>query len=323
MCVLYWNNECYIIDKYIRMVSIIIISYNTSRLTINCIRSIQKTYPNGEIVVVDNRSPDDTVRQIQQDFPSIRVVVTPENKSYSNAVNIGMNATTSEYSIVCNADVEFFEDSIERLVGYLQTHPRVGVCSPQQQYPDGSWQYSFGTLPSISESIKDMLLLYGVIDTLKRVFYPRYKSWDCPRKVGYCDGAVLAIRREAFVGVGGFDEEFSFYAEEADFCYRLRKAGWGVYFQPRATVMHIRGASSGAEMNMSEKAIQKLIASKLQYVRKHSTSTNVNIFRSFEILNCTWKKNLCRLLLMFSSSTKLRSKMKMFGLMEHYYKKSL
>ena len=80
------------------MVSIIIISYNTQELTLNCISSIIKTYPEGEVVVVDNRSPDTTVEMIHRIYPDVRVIVTPENRSYANAVNIGMNATTSERS---------------------------------------------------------------------------------------------------------------------------------------------------------------------------------------------------------------------------------
>jgi|JI8StandDraft_1071087.scaffolds.fasta_scaffold12327_2 GT2 family glycosyltransferase len=302
------------------MVSIIIISYNTSRLTLNCIRSIYNTYPEGEIVVVDNRSPDDTVQQIEREYPKVRVVVTPENKSYSNAVNIGMNATTSEYSIVCNADVEFFEKSIERLVGFLQTHPRVGVCSPQQQYPDGSWQYSYGSLPSIRVALTDMILWYGITDALKKWSYKRNQLFMQPRKVGYCDGAVLALRRSAYDEIGGFDENFTFYAEEADFCCRLHAHGWGVYFEPSATVMHIRGASSGAEMNLSERAIRKLVASKVQYLQKHSNAFHLYWFIRCEILNYDIKTILSTLLLVVRASQGLKAKHKMFKDLARFYR---
>ncbi|MBK9246715.1 MAG: glycosyltransferase family 2 protein [Ignavibacteria bacterium] len=302
------------------MVSIIIISYNTQELTLNCIDSLYRTYPEGEVIVVDNRSPDKTVEMIHRTYPDVRVIVTPENKSYANAVNLGMNATTSEFSIVCNADVEFNEHSVERLIHFLRDNPTVGVCSPQQEYIDGSWQYCFGPTPSIIQVLFDIIILYGIINAVKSWFYPRFKKYDWPRSVGYCDGAVLAIRRHAFEEINGFDEAFAFYSEEADFCYRLTKQGWGVYFQPKATVMHIRGASSGNEMNMSENAVRKLVNSKVQFIRKHYTEQQVKLFISLEIFNYRFKELLCNVLLRMKSTNLLQSKYRMFHMLVQFYR---
>ncbi|MFN8358711.1 MAG: glycosyltransferase family 2 protein [Candidatus Kapaibacterium sp.] len=301
------------------MVSIIIISYNTCRLTLNCIASIVTTYPEAEIVVVDNRSPDDTVQAVRREYPAVRMIVSPENKSYSNAVNIGMNSTTSEYTIVCNADVEFYAGAVATMIAYLQAHSRVGVCSPQQVYPDGTWQYCFGPLPSVGTAIKDMLLLYGIRDYFKRLLYPRL-MFRRPRSVGYCDGAVLAIRRSAFADVGGFDESFNFYSEETDFCYRLHNKGWYVHYVPTSTVMHIRGASSGSELNFSEKALQKLVTSKVHYMRKHFSPRHVRWFIRIEIANYTFKSSISKGIRRVRTSRQLETKQKMFELLAAFYR---
>lgn len=152
-------------------VSVIIISYNTATLTLKCIASVRATFSDCPIIVVDNRSPDDTVKQVQKHFPDIHVIVSPENKSYANAVNIGMHACKTDYAIVSNADVEFKDSSISVLADYLANHPKVGVVAPQQVFPNGSWQRSYGYVPGIKEGILDFLLITTIEHFLRKLFF--------------------------------------------------------------------------------------------------------------------------------------------------------
>lgn len=301
-------------------VSVIIISYNTAALTLKCIASVRATSSGCPIIVVDNRSPDDTVEQVIKHFPDIEIIVSPENKSYANAVNIGMHACKTDYAIVTNADVEFRESSISILTEYLVNHPKVGVAAPQQVYPNGSWQRSYGYVPGIKEGISDFLMITAAKHLLRTLCFHSFKIDRNPKYVDFVDGAILAIRLSAYNSVGGFDEEFSFYTEESDFCYRLTKAKWGVVFNPRAIVMHIRGASSGAEMNLTASTVKKLIFSKVQFIRKHCSLIEQKAYIFLEYLHFSMKMVLYKTARIFRNSPSIQTKVTFFERISSYWK---
>ncbi len=304
-------------------VSVIIISYNTATLTLKCIASVLETAPECLITVVDNRSPDDTVEQITEHYPDVTVIVSPENKSYANAVNIGMNACTTELAIVTNADVEFRASSIQILANYLLSNSRVGIVAPQQVYPNGSWQRSYGYVPGIKEGISDFLMITAAKHLLRTICFRSFPIDKNPKHVDFVDGAILAIRRSAYNEVGGFDEDFSFYTEESDFCHRLTQAKWGVVFNPKAVVMHIRGASSGTEMNLTASKVHKLIYSKVQFIRKHCTVSEQKAYIFLEYLHFSMKMVLYKTARVFRKSPTIQAKVTFFERISSFWKEYL
>ncbi|MBI3260212.1 MAG: glycosyltransferase family 2 protein [Ignavibacteriae bacterium] len=304
-------------------VSVIIISYNTAALTLKCIASVRATFSDCSIIVVDNCSPDDTVLQVQKNFPYVEIIVSSENKSYANAVNIGMHSCRTEYAVVTNADVEFRDSSISILTEYLTNHPRVGVVAPQQVYPNGSWQRSYGYVPGIKEGISDFLMITAAKHLLRTLCFHSFPIDKKPKHVDFVDGAILAIRISAYNSVNGFDEEFSFYTEESDFCYRLSKAKWDVVFNPKAIVMHIRGASSGAEMNLTEAKVRKLIYSKVQFIRKHCSSLEQKIYIFLEYLHFSMKMVLYKTARLFSHIPSIQTKVTFFERISSYWEEYL
>jgi GT2 family glycosyltransferase len=304
-------------------VSVIIISYNTAALTLKCIASIRTTAPDCPIIIVDNCSPDDTITQVSTHYSEVIIIVSPKNKSYANAVNIGMNSCTTEFAIVTNADVEFKNSAITLLTDYLAENPRVGVVAPQQVYPNGSWQRSYGYVPGIKEGISDFLMLTAAKHLLRSFCFGFFPIDKNPKNVDFVDGAILAIRRAAFIDIGGFDEDFSFYTEESDFCYRLTLASWGVVFLPQARVMHIRGASSGVEMNLTEATVRKLIYSKVQFIRKHCRPSEQRIYILLEFLHFSTKKILYKLLRTVRTSPHIQTKVTFFERISSYWKEFL
>lgn len=304
-------------------VTVVIISYNTSSLTLKCISSIKKTTSNCPIIVVDNCSPDSTVSDIRTNFNDVNIIITPENRSYANAVNIGMNACMTDFVIVCNADVEFRDSSIQILTNYLKKHPKVGVVAPQQIYPNGSWQRSYGYLHGIKEAISDVLFITTFKHALRTVFFNISPIDRQPKYVDYVDGAILAIRRDAHKSIEGFDEEFSFYSEESDFCYRLKQAYWDVVFNPKAVVMHIRGASSGSELNQTAATVRKLVYSKVQFVRKHRSTFGQKIYIALEYLHFSMKKLIYSLIILVHKTPSVRAKLTFFERISSYWKEYL
>ncbi|MES2766628.1 MAG: glycosyltransferase family 2 protein [Bacteroidota bacterium] len=255
-------------------IDIIIISYNCAQLTLACIESVFKTHETARVTIVDNASTDNSPHVIREKFPEIQIIENKENRGYAGAVNIGMNATNAEFAIISNADVEFFENSIDILKNVLKENLRIGAAGPQQVFPNGKWQRSFGDPPGIGEAIREIFMLPYVFYSFKKLTWKRapgsLKSFKkiSFKNVRYIDGAVIAVRRDAFKDVGAFDEDFFFYAEEADFCLRLQKKKWEVVTVSDSVVLHHRGGSS-TKSEVNEKFYTLLIESKMKLARKH------------------------------------------------------
>lgn len=267
-------------------IDIIIISYNTCVLTIQCIKSIYKSSGKFHISItlVDNASTDKTIQELKSHYPEVKIIANRKNLGYSAAVNIGIKSTTSNIVIVSNSDVEFQAGSIDTLVEYLETHPEVGVTGPQQVFPNGRWQRSYGNIVGIKDSLKNTLGITSIHNWVRRLAWPRrIDKW--PKHVGYIDGAVIALKKKAYISIGEFDENFFFYGEEMDFCFRLRKGGWKVVFLPFAQVIHIRGGSSKVKYEYIDRYSNILTDSKTYFVRKYNSYCKVKIFIIIELIH--------------------------------------
>jgi GT2 family glycosyltransferase len=143
---------------------------------------------------------------------------------------------------------------------------------------------SYGELPSYCFGIKNALFLDSISQLLKSLFKKLgYDSESRSKEVGYIDGGFMMINREAYNSVNGFDEDYFFYSEEADFCNRLKKAGWKVVFQPKSQVTHFRGGVSESG-GFSKSSIEMLISAKALYCRKNlSKSEGLFFLRSLKL----------------------------------------
>ncbi|MBD3367644.1 MAG: glycosyltransferase [Candidatus Eisenbacteria bacterium] len=206
------------------------------------------------------------------------VLETGRSPSYSSAVNAGVSRATTGVLIVMNNDLEWTSDgSLAPLLKTLET-PDVGVAGPALVYPNGGWQRASGRVPSALSALRSLFLL----DTLaERRAGARWSSGGPRRvrRVEYVDGACMAIRRECFRELGGFDESFRFYAEDADFCLRARRGGWSVVLDERAVVAHSRGASSTAG-DVSPEYERRLLRAKTDLVRKHAGPARARLYAS-------------------------------------------
>ncbi len=267
----------------VKKADIIIISFNTQKLTLECISSIYKTANEviNDIIVVDNCSADGTPDVIKNEFPEVKLMVNPMNLGYAKAVNIGVSAVSSDFFIVSNSDVVYKENSIRILIEYLVSNPVVAVCGPRQIYPDGRYQYSYGDVPGIYFGIKKIFLLNHLIELIDK------KKWEKgikqSKQVSYVDGAVMAINRKAFNEVQGFDEDYFFYTEEADFCHRVRKKGWKVVHNPESEIIHYRGATD-VNQGFSPDRLKEMVSTKILFCKKHLKFQSAKFYIISEIV---------------------------------------
>lgn len=233
--------------------AVVFVSHDTRELLLDALVSVRGAR---EIVVVDNASTDNTVAVVRRAFPEAKVIESPVNEGYGAAANRGIAACSSPFVLLLNSDTVKRPGALRALADHLERHPRAGIVGPRLENPDGTLQRScFAFLGTLRLAIDKT--------ALGRRLGNRH---DRPRTTPWVLGAALAIRREAFEAVGGFDPSFFMYGEEVDLCYRMWKAGWEVHYTPAATVEHLGGASASAARRDME---VRRVDSARRFYRRH------------------------------------------------------
>ena len=248
-------------------VSIIVPTWNTCDLLAACLSSIARetTGLDVETIVVDNGSVDGTADLLRTEFPSVHAITNTRNLGFGRAANQGAAASTTPHLLFLNTDTQLTADSIHALIRVLDAQPRAGIVGAQLRNADGTFQSSYAPFPSYW---REFLILSGLGRSLRGKHYPSCGPDDQmgPQVVDWVSGACLLVRRTAFEAVNGFDESFFMYAEEVDLCYRMRSAGWQVWYQPAARVVHLGGASSVGQPTERE---AQLYRGRVHFFRKH------------------------------------------------------
>jgi len=263
-------------------INIVVITYNSRVFIKDCLDSLlssDRVYC--RITVMDNASTDGTAEIVKEKYQSVKLLRNMRNTGYACAVNKGVASIAGDFFIVTNADVVFHRDAIRQMVEYLMVHRDVGVVGAQQVFSDGKWQRSYGNVPGIVDSVKNLIGITTLHNWVRRFAWPR-RIDAYPKEVGYIDGAAMTIRKESYESVKGFDENFFFYGEEADFCFRLKRSGWKVVFLPSARIIHVRGGSSTKVDASMEKYLQLYVNSKLLLFKKHYPQWQFHLYIQLE-----------------------------------------
>lgn len=238
-----------------------------------------------EIVVVNNgRSLGaGAAAAVAASVPGVPVrIVDHQDTGYASGVNLGVRHSAGRVLLILNNDLEWSaEESVSPLLDALDS-PGAGVAGPQLVCPDGSWQRSEGRCPSLRAALESALFLDTARDLAEARRFRRGSPAFPPRTADYVDGALMAVKRDCFDAVGGFDTAFDFYGEDADFCRRARAAGWRVLFVPGARVIHARGATSAREDAAGFE--RRLCAAKMRFVAKHEGRPAAVAFRLINLL---------------------------------------
>jgi|CXWL01.1.fsa_nt_gi GT2 family glycosyltransferase len=223
--------------------SIVIPTYDTRALTLACLRSIERERSDVdvEVLVVDDGSTDGTTAALREAFPTATVLPTAGGLGFTRAVNLGLRSARGEVLLLLNSDTELTAGGLLRLSEAFAEAPHLGIAGGRLVYPDGRAQWSGGARP---DTLWLFTLASGLSNPLR--FLPGYRWLRRSRNAGTVDwvsGAALALRREVWEAVGPFDEEFRFYAQDLDFCLRVREAGWTVAVVPSFRVVHHHGST--------------------------------------------------------------------------------
>jgi hypothetical protein len=246
--------------------SVIITSWNTGDLLLNSLNSIiyNPDFVSLEVIVVDNASNDGSVRMVYERFSQVHLIENTENVGFARANNQAIQQALGKYVLLLNSDTIVKPNALQKLVNFMDNHPEAGAAGARLLNPDGTLQPNCYIEPTL---LRELLRMFHLSALLPRSCY-HMEDWDLkkPREVNIVQGACLVLRREALDQVGLLDENFFFYSEDIDLCYRLRKARWNIYWVPNAEIIHYGGQSS--QLVAADSFIH-LYRGKLQYMRKH------------------------------------------------------
>jgi GT2 family glycosyltransferase len=252
--------------------SIIIVNRNTKQHLENCLNSIFQHLNNieFEVYVVDNASGDGSADMVLQKFPRAVLICSEENIGFSRANNLAIEKTFSKYILLLNPDTLIIDDSIEKMIDYMDNNPPVGVLGPKLLNADLSLQKSTNDFPAIRNLIKNQII--GRVSFMQKLMpniSMEHWSYDYIRTVDCVTGACMMIRREVVDSIGGLDQNIFMYLEDVDYCLRAKKAGFNTIFYPEAKVIHLLGRTIDGDADGILKRDKMKNASREYFYNKH------------------------------------------------------
>jgi N-acetylglucosaminyl-diphospho-decaprenol L-rhamnosyltransferase len=226
-------------------VLVAVVSFQTRELLRGCLRSLAES--GATVCVVDNGSTDGSPDMVREEFPDVRLVEPGRNLGFGAAVNLAAAGSPGcEVVVAANADVEVQPGAVDELVGALRHDPGAGAAAPRLVLPGGTVQHSVFPFPGVAFGLAFLVGLERLRALGDRWCVPGRWDPERARRVPWAVGAFLAVRREAWDAVGGFDEWHWMYAEDLDLGWRLRRAGWATRYVPSAVVRHHESAATAA-----------------------------------------------------------------------------
>jgi GT2 family glycosyltransferase len=238
-------------------IAVILINYNTSKYTLECIDAVYKQTRNTlriQVIVVDNNSAPEDFKNLKDNFPK-----RPDCSLHRSIINTGFGGgnmhgsqfANAEYLLFLNNDAMLLNDCLSILKHYMDAHAKVGVCTAQNYDEKQQLVPSFDH----NKGLRRLLLGRGYLEKSNPKRYPKRKAtYTEPLEVDWINGAFLFFRKTAFEIIGGFDTNIFLYWEEMDVCNRLRKAGYSSWLISEAKILHYQGVSTGSSKPISNES---------------------------------------------------------------------
>lgn len=220
------------------LVSIITVNYNQADVSCALLESLNKiTYPNIEVIVIDNASPDDDPSSIKEKYPNVVFIQNPINYGFAAGNNFGLMRARGDYVLLLNNDIEVDAGFLEPLVNKLQNNPEIGAVSPKIKfyYQPDTLQYA-GYTPFNIVTMRNTAIGYWQKDT---------GQFNSDRKTAYAHGAAMLVPMKVVKEVGLMSYIFFLYYEEADWCARIKAAGYEIWYVHNSEVLHKESVSTG------------------------------------------------------------------------------
>lgn len=246
--------------KAVPLVSLITVNYNTTKDTLEFLETVkQLTYQNIEVIIVDNGSKVSPQKELSAAYPSLIFIQSDKNLGFAGGNNLGIAAAKGDYLFFLNSDTILFANTLEPLIEFLESNPKIGMASPKVLYPDiKTVQYSGGIAINPYTGRGKQL---GFLEEDNGQYNQCYET-------GWGHGAALIVPKRVIELIGPMPDEYFLYYEEIDWAEQAKKAGYLVYYVGTSTIIHKEAISMGG--NESETKAYYMTRSRLLYMRRNS-----------------------------------------------------
>lgn len=256
-------------EKMYPKVSIIILNWNGKEDTLECLQSLyQISYPNYEIILVDNGSTDDSVEVFKEKYPEIKLIQNNENLGFAEGNNIAIRYVLEilkpDYILLLNNDTVVDPDFLDELVQTAETDPNIGVLGPTI--------YDYKPPRSLQSTGSKILWNHG--DAINLTYEADVKA-GTPKEVDAVTGCALLTKSEVFKKIGGLNKNYFAYFEEIEWCVRARKAMYKIIYVPQGKIWHKGGATSS---KITGFAVYHHTRNRFWFMKQHASDKQYLIF---------------------------------------------
>lgn len=265
--------------------SIVIVSFNTKDILIECLASVYETAKKikFEVIVVDNDSKDESARFVKEfvkknKTSNLILIENKENFGFSKANNIGVEKSNGKFILFLNSDTVVYENTLDGMVEFMEKNQEAGASTCYVVLPNGKMDdAAHRGFPTPWRALTHFSGLEKAFSKSK--FFSGYslfyKSLKNVHEIDSLAGAFMLVRRIAGAEVGWWDEDYFWYGDDLDFCYRLKEHKWKIYFVPEFKILHYKGVSGGL------KDISKNITTATDEIRKKAAEARFSAMRIF------------------------------------------
>ncbi|GAA4292052.1 glycosyltransferase family 2 protein [Aestuariibaculum suncheonense] len=220
--------------------SIVILNYNVRYFLELCLKSVQAAIKDieAEIIVVDNDSKDTSCQMLKELFPKVKLIENTENYGFSKGNNIGVAQAKGEYICILNPDTVVAEDTFVKLLSFADSKTDLGIVGCK--LINGAGEF----LPESKRNVPYVKVAFKKMLGKPELYYANHIEENGIGKTKVLVGAFMLMKRDVFLEVGGFDEDYFMYGEDIDLSYRIYKAGYSNYYYGETTILHYKGEST-------------------------------------------------------------------------------
>lgn len=220
--------------------AVVILNWNGLQLLKTFLPSVVAHADNAKVYVIDNASSDDSVAYLKKQYPEIEIIQNPENTGFAGGYNRGLKFVKEKYWILLNSDVEVTPNWIAPLIACLDSSPEVAAVQPKiKSYREkNKFEYA-GAAGGLLDQLAYPYCRGRIFDTLEE----DTQQYDENCRIMWASGACFAVKKEVFLNLGGFDEDYFAHQEEIDLCWRMHNFGYHIYYAYQSQVYHLGGGT--------------------------------------------------------------------------------
>ncbi len=239
--------------------SVVILNYNTRDMTRTCLKSVFSSRLGRytmEVIVCDNGSTDGSLDMIRKEFPKVIRIDNKKNLGFAAGNNPGVAASAGRYILLLNTDTEVPPTTLSAVLTFMDRSPQAGAATCTLLLPDGSID------PACHRGFPSPWVALTYVTKFEKLFpksrvfgeyHQGYKNLHEVHEVDVISGAFFLVRSDVVRQVGRLDEDYFFYGEDMDWCYRIKQAGWKIMYYPEVTILHKKKQSGRAHADRARR----------------------------------------------------------------------